>query len=1062
MAESTISSETTQRETLNALNYQAAQMAAGLNLQKQMSGQIISLNMNIGKVNSGINKANESLVQINNYQKAMNMNIGKVAAAVDRLGLTFKEALADNRKGQLNSSTMTTKMNILASKQDETNRILTGILNSFGGKNQYDAIENKLESKDTLSVLNSMSSSLTSIDETLKRLEKSGGFGGGVSGNGQNGILGNVAEGGGLIAMWEAAKRFGARAIPYLKPLALPAVVATTMNMSQDKFGPESEEYKKVMEYGREQQRKQREEEYRRNRENFLKSAGQASGPSWQTYGRVGPNTTMMDMAVAADVMNRNAGKPLPDRPGPSFERYGRGSAGIPMTAFDTQTAALATGITSPAETDTMPWFAPVGPTPSSAVGSAFNTREVLEQQQAQIEQQSKGMTTGDMVYEAGDIVYKASTIRFEASSIQFMGGAMGAAGAAMGGGDFGNGNGGGYNPYYNGGGPGNNYGGGDTGGVTGGKPTTLSGDAKTAFDNIQAGKKMTFGGGTNAADPFKGVSDEALEAGGMKRTKGPKGRTTYSAVPMKEGGGAYPVDEKFPTKEELRAYIRQSAIARGVDPEVALRIAEHEGLTANPEEAWQSKVIDKKGRRETSYGVFQNLIGGGTGDDLLAMGIDPRDWRNWRQGIDHSLNVAAEQGWTPWYGRGPAGVGEKEGLANAKPVPLGGQGESLGSRESAVAGGMPYTDNKTSATGPVMTMPIGGTMAGKSMSDPKAVPFHGGSQNSRSFGGRRGANKLHTGVDIPNAVGDPVMSIMDGGKVVRAERSSSGYGNVVDIEYPDGTVHRMAHLGSIGVKVGDRVGRGQVVGTGGYSGNAGPEFPHTHYEVMKADFYHKSGGRPSGRAPNRAYLDAGRIDPRRYFSSAEERNKAIAEADVQIKAAQEKESKPYIPRPRPKPTQEASGPSLGYENFNYGGPEHTAMENIMTARAMGKLPAEAVLPVKSVNYAEGTEGIPLPGDDLDYATSYDTLNKNRREVTPVQSDNSRAIQRTEQLRREEAQSRTRKIEDKKRTEQRDEQSKRNRDSDEPKNPKSKRADLDSVLVRHGDWWKNFNAGVRA
>lgn len=156
--------------------------------------------------------------------------------------------------------------------------------------------------------------------------------------------------------------------------------------------------------------------------------------------------------------------------------------------------------------------------------------------------------------------------------------------------------------------------------------------------------------------------------------------------------------------------------------------------------------------------------------------------------------------------------------------------------------------------------------MPGIDINDPKQVPFSGGRVNSRSFGGRRGSNKLHTGVDIPASVGTPVTAVMDG--VIRSVRTQKGgYGNIVDIEYPDGTVHRNAHLASFGdIKAGQAVKAGTVLGTVGYSGNASADFPHNHYEVIRKQYYDAFKGRPPGRETSTSSLNAGRIDPRQWY----------------------------------------------------------------------------------------------------------------------------------------------------------------------------------------------------
>lgn len=188
-------------------------------------------------------------------------------------------------------------------------------------------------------------------------------------------------------------------------------------------------------------------------------------------------------------------------------------------------------------------------------------------------------------------------------------------------------------------------------------------------------------------------------------------------------------------------------------------------------------------------------------------------------------------------------------------------------------------------APGSPLMLPVGGSMAGKSITSEESVPFSGGSPGSRSFGGPRGTNQLHTGVDIPGVAGDPVIAV-DNGTVVGMRKSPSGYGYILDVQYPDGTVHRMAHLGqngggeesayAEGLKVGDTVSAGQQIGILGYSGNAGPEFPHVHYEVIRQDYYEDTHGSPPGRIAGRGdaaenELEAGRIDPREWYARRQE-----------------------------------------------------------------------------------------------------------------------------------------------------------------------------------------------
>ncbi len=154
--------------------------------------------------------------------------------------------------------------------------------------------------------------------------------------------------------------------------------------------------------------------------------------------------------------------------------------------------------------------------------------------------------------------------------------------------------------------------------------------------------------------------------------------------------------------------------------------------------------------------------------------------------------------------------------------------------------------------------VPLGGSMAGARFAD---VPTSGGAPNSREWGGPRGSGR-HAGIDIPGKVGDPVY-MSPGGTVLRASQGQ-GYGNYVDAQAPDGTVHRMGHLNSIapGMKEGAQLGTNAQVGGLGHTGNAGPGFPHAHYEVFpNRDAY----DRASGQSSRASWQE--RSDPREWFS---------------------------------------------------------------------------------------------------------------------------------------------------------------------------------------------------
>lgn len=110
-----------------------------------------------------------------------------------------------------------------------------------------------------------------------------------------------------------------------------------------------------------------------------------------------------------------------------------------------------------------------------------------------------------------------------------------------------------------------------------------------------------------------------------------------------------------------LEQYIRQAAAARGINPDVAVRVAKSEGGLSDPT---RQSLVTKNGRREPSYGPFQMLVGGGNtgfpeglGNRALAAGIDPRNPADAYRTIDFALDQAKQGGWSPWYGAKAAGI---------------------------------------------------------------------------------------------------------------------------------------------------------------------------------------------------------------------------------------------------------------------------------------------------------------------------------------------------------------------------------------------------------------------
>jgi murein DD-endopeptidase MepM/ murein hydrolase activator NlpD len=93
----------------------------------------------------------------------------------------------------------------------------------------------------------------------------------------------------------------------------------------------------------------------------------------------------------------------------------------------------------------------------------------------------------------------------------------------------------------------------------------------------------------------------------------------------------------------------------------------------------------------------------------------------------------------------------------------------------------------------------------------------------------------FHTGIDLAVPLGTPVFAAADGlvalaRPMTDASGALVGYGNYVVIQHDAGLKTLYGHLLAIGVKEGDVVKRGQLVGLVGSTGNS--TGPHTHFEV--------------------------------------------------------------------------------------------------------------------------------------------------------------------------------------------------------------------------------------
>jgi len=133
-------------------------------------------------------------------------------------------------------------------------------------------------------------------------------------------------------------------------------------------------------------------------------------------------------------------------------------------------------------------------------------------------------------------------------------------------------------------------------------------------------------------------------------------------------------------------------------------------------------------------------------------------------------------------------------------------------------------------------TLPPGTTIAGLHLSWPM-VSF----QITQPFGPTNfylepplGHYKhFHTGVDLAARLGTPVMAAADG-VVVAVGDDAIGYGNYVVIAHGGGIETLYGHLLTTNVTVGQKVGRGHVIGLEGSTGFS--TGPHVHFELRVND----------------------------------------------------------------------------------------------------------------------------------------------------------------------------------------------------------------------------------
>ncbi len=101
----------------------------------------------------------------------------------------------------------------------------------------------------------------------------------------------------------------------------------------------------------------------------------------------------------------------------------------------------------------------------------------------------------------------------------------------------------------------------------------------------------------------------------------------------------------------------------------------------------------------------------------------------------------------------------------------------------------------------------------------------------SSRYGWRWG--RMHKGIDVAGPIGTPIVAVQSG-VVTYSRFNDGGYGNLVEITHPDGSLTLYAHNDRLLVREGQRVSQGQQIAELGNTGFS--TGPHLHFE------YHPAG----------------------------------------------------------------------------------------------------------------------------------------------------------------------------------------------------------------------------
>lgn len=99
----------------------------------------------------------------------------------------------------------------------------------------------------------------------------------------------------------------------------------------------------------------------------------------------------------------------------------------------------------------------------------------------------------------------------------------------------------------------------------------------------------------------------------------------------------------------------------------------------------------------------------------------------------------------------------------------------------------------------------------------------------------RGGGTRGHGAIDIMAPRGTPVVAVEDG-RIAKLFTSAEGGLTIYQFDPTETYSYYYAHLDSYaeGLKEGQAVKRGQLIGAVGFTGNASPEGPHLHFAIFR------------------------------------------------------------------------------------------------------------------------------------------------------------------------------------------------------------------------------------